>query len=799
MKRLFIVEDEAIIAMDLAEQLEEFGFDVVGVAHDGESALEQLQDLDPDLILMDIILGSGIDGIETAEQVLKTRSIPIIFLTAFSDPGTVMRAAKVAPYGYITKPYNAQSLRASIEVALTKHQLEYKLLYKERWFSNILHAVHDGIIAVGIDGLIHFANQEACRLLEVGSVAELMKKDISQLIHLYDHYGSLVTTSPVASAMQRNAVMPIIFNGSIKNITTGHRIFIDYSAAPVRGHSNRVIGGLFVLRDASHRLQIESEIRKSDGRFQAAFNNSSVGVALVSLNGELIEFNSAFKELFELPEAANIHISEVMNLSYNDRTKIQDGHLSLLSGQSANFQQELKPESNEGRWMMINITLLHDKESNPSYYFYQIYDQTDRKRAEQKLFHLANYDALTGLMNISQIRDEINHLIEVNEYEQSGIAIITLDIDSFDRINDEYGVAVGDRVLSEVATRLSDIGHYNLAVGRLSGDRFALIISALESVNQAMFITNRALDEIKEPYFHGSEEILMTACAGIAIAPNDGANADELLNASASALRLAKINGNSQIHFYNHSLAENVKGRINNEIRIASALSESKLVCEFLQAESIHTGSPQSVIKVLVYWPERDYYLTPESFFNIADYSGLSRNLLVAVIHKVCESLLRLPADEKPHVIIPFYPTILQSGDLIKSIAAHIKSCGLDPSRFVFGLTGRLMKEGLSSSAKINEIRDEGFRFCLNLLNGHNASVDLLYNFSPQYCELSCEEHLSNSPYIGATLAMTTALNIPIILSSESQHSLSEAAKDQVSYCLPDASKAICQGTIDSI
>ncbi|MFG1491358.1 response regulator, partial [Oceanospirillum sp. HFRX-1_2] len=178
MKRLFIVEDEAIIAMDLAEQLEEFGFDVVGIAHDGESAIQQLQNLNPDLILMDIVLGNGIDGIETAEEVLKTRSIPIIFLTAFSDLSTVARAAKVAPYGYITKPYNTQSLRASIEVALTKHQLEFKLLYKERWFSNILHAVHDGIVAVGIDGLIHFANQEACRLLEVNSVDELIKKDI---------------------------------------------------------------------------------------------------------------------------------------------------------------------------------------------------------------------------------------------------------------------------------------------------------------------------------------------------------------------------------------------------------------------------------------------------------------------------------------------------------------------------------------------------------------------------------------------------------------------------------------------
>ncbi|MFG1489682.1 diguanylate cyclase, partial [Oceanospirillum sp. HFRX-1_2] len=610
-----------------------------------------------------------------------------------------------------------------------------------------------------------------------------------------------VDTSPVASAMQRNAVMPIVFNGSIKNISTGHRIFIDYSAAPVRGHSNRVIGGLFALRDASHRLQIESEIKKSDGRFQTAFNNSSVGVALVSLNGEIIESNSAFKELFTLPDTGQTPISEAMNLSFNDRTKIQDGHLTLLSGQSANYQHELKPNLIDGgRWLTVNITLLHDRASHPSYYFYQIYDQTDRKHAEQKLFHLTNYDTLTGLMNLPQIRDEISHLIEVNEYEQNGIAVVTLDLDSFDGINDTYGVTVGDNILAEIATRLSDIGHYNLAVGRLSGDRFALIIHSLESVNQAMFITNRALEEIKEPYFIDGEEILMTACAGIAVAPDDGVTADDLLNASTSALQLAKINGKNQIHFYNQSVAENVKGRINNEIRIAGALSDGKLSCEFLAAKNLHSDVKESVVKVLVRWKEQDCYLTPKSFFNIANYSGLSHNLFLAVIDKVSDSLARLPAYERPVVIVPFYPPILQSVDLIQSLVARVARYGLEPNGFVFSLPGRLMKDGLSAVTKIKEIKDVGFRLCLNLSKGQSTSVDLLYNFSPEFCELSFDqEHQNEGPYIDATLGMTSALKIPVILNATTACSGSPPFMQQVSYLLPEKNLAVDQGEIVSI
>lgn len=800
MKRLFIVEDEAIIAMDLAEQLEEFGFDVVGVAHDGESAIEQLQDLDPELILMDIVLGNGIDGIETAEKILKTRSIPVIFLTAFSDSSTVERAARIAPYGYITKPYNAQALRASIEIALTKHQLEHKLLYKERWFSHILHAVHDGIIAVGIDGRIHFANNEACRLLELSHVDELIGKDVSELMQLYDHNGTALASSPVASAMQRNAVMPIVFNGSVKNINTGHRVFIDYSAAPVRGPSNRVIGGLLALRDASHRLKIETEIRKSDGRFQAAFNNSSVGVCLVTLNGGLIEHNAAFAEQFELPDYTDINITEAMGLSYNDRTKILEGHLALLSGQLASFQHEIKLQLIEGktdRWLMINISLLHDKESNPSYYFYQIYDLTDRKRAEQKLHHLANYDALTGLMNLPQILEEINHLLEINEFDQNEVAVITLDIDDFDGINDQFGVATGDEILSELATRLNDIGHYNLSVGRIGGDRFVLFMHALESVNQAMFTTNRALDEIKEPYFVGSEEILLTACAGIAIGPNDGITAETLLNASASALQLAKVNGRGQIHFYNEDVAENVKGRINNEIRISQALSKGELACQFLELNPVNTHLSQAVIKVLVYWEERDYFLEPESFFNIANYSGLSRNLFMSVIQKVCKELRETPKDQQPIVIIPFYPAILQSAELVKNVSVYIKNCGLNPNHFVFGLTGRLMKDGKAASAKINEVKQEGFKLCLNLFSGQSASVDLLYNYDPEFCELTLNDESPSDPsYLQATLAMTKALDIPVILADETGKNLKPGIKELVSYIHPERFKAIDKGAM---
>lgn len=786
MTRLFIVEDEAIIAMDLAEQLEEYGYEIVGVAHDGESALEQLSDVDPHLILMDIVLGNGQDGIQTAEKVLQSRSIPIIFLTAFSDPETVSRAAKVAPYGYVTKPYNAQSLQASIEIALTKHQLEHKLLYKERWFSNVLHAVHDGILAVGIDGLIHFANAEACRILNVSRPEELMKHELLEVVELFDNNGDPQKNSPVASAMQRNAVQPITFNGSVKNRKTGQRIFVDYTAAPVRGPSNAVIGGLFAFRDASQRLQIESEVRKSDGRFQTAFNNSSVGVGLVSLGGTLIECNPALSRLFNLPEPKDLDIIDSVITSYEDRAAIRHGQLSLLSGQQPSFQFEVTLSNPTTIWLMLNITLLHDTDGNPSYYFYQIYDQTDRKQAEQKLYHLANYDSLTGLMNLHQLKGEIDHLIEISEFETSSVAVMTLDIDRFDAVNDKYGLAIADKILAEIATRLVDIGLYNVTVGRAGGDRFVLVMHSIESINQAMFVATKALDEIREPYYYESDEILLTACAGIALGPDDGINSERLLNASSEALYLAKLNGRNQVSFFNDEITSGIKGRINNEIKLSRALDNDELSFQYLEAMPTAESDPHSLLKMLLYWPEKEIYIYPESFYDIANHSGITRKLMTATLHQCCGMLSRNDQHMPQGVLIPYYPAIIESDDFLESLADLVRGYNLKPELFIFSFTSRLINDGKSTLSKVDKLKQHGFRLCLNIYTGQSASVDLLYNYSPAYCEFTLSDNeRTDEAYLKAVIGMTEALKIPVILSSEKERGISPDVMKAVAFNIP--------------
>lgn len=122
--KILIVEDEAIVALDIARRLEKMDYEVIGRLASGEEALELIAKQPPDLVLMDINLQGEMDGIDTATTIYKTYNIPVIYLTAYAGKSTLERAKQSKPYGYILKPFKEKELHATIEVALSRHQIE---------------------------------------------------------------------------------------------------------------------------------------------------------------------------------------------------------------------------------------------------------------------------------------------------------------------------------------------------------------------------------------------------------------------------------------------------------------------------------------------------------------------------------------------------------------------------------------------------------------------------------------------------------------------------------------------------
>jgi len=129
--RILVVEDEAIIAMDIANTLRNLGYEVTDTVPSGEQAIASVKENKPDMILMDIVLKGEMDGIQTAEQIRAQYSIPVIFLTAYADEKTLERAKKTGPFGYIMKPFEERDIRVAVEIGLYKAKAEFALRESE--------------------------------------------------------------------------------------------------------------------------------------------------------------------------------------------------------------------------------------------------------------------------------------------------------------------------------------------------------------------------------------------------------------------------------------------------------------------------------------------------------------------------------------------------------------------------------------------------------------------------------------------------------------------------------------------
>ncbi|NBB72882.1 MAG: response regulator [Bacteroidetes bacterium] len=169
--RILVVEDEVIVAMEIEDRLRNLGYEVLDAVTTGEAALDRADALQPDLVLMDIMLDGALDGIETAERLHETMRVPVIFLTAYSDDATLERAKATTPFGYIVKPFEERELYASIEVALRTHAMQQRIEAQRDDLLHILNGLRQGTAMTDANGRLTFLSDTARRLMDAGDEA----------------------------------------------------------------------------------------------------------------------------------------------------------------------------------------------------------------------------------------------------------------------------------------------------------------------------------------------------------------------------------------------------------------------------------------------------------------------------------------------------------------------------------------------------------------------------------------------------------------------------------------------------
>jgi diguanylate cyclase (GGDEF)-like protein/PAS domain S-box-containing protein len=248
--RILIVEDEGVIALELQDRLTGMGYEVVGPVTSGQEAIDHARKLQPDVVIMDIILAGKMDGIEASEIIKKSLDIPVIFLTAHADERTLRRAKATQPFGYILKPFNVRELQVSIEMALYKHQKEKTAREREEWLSATLTSIGDAVITVDVRSHVTFMNAAAQKLTG-WNVRDVMGRKAGDIWSIIQDDG-LMDGRFIPSGSVRE---DLLINKQ------GKEIPVDYNAAPIKSYKGDVTGMVFVLRDISERKAAEERIK----------------------------------------------------------------------------------------------------------------------------------------------------------------------------------------------------------------------------------------------------------------------------------------------------------------------------------------------------------------------------------------------------------------------------------------------------------------------------------------------------------------------------------------------------------
>lgn len=717
-----------------------------------------------DTILLDLGLPDS-RGFDTFKAVNNIKPyIPIIILTGLQDEELAIKAVKAGAQDYLVKgEINGALLSRAISYGIERKRAEKNL--KE--FADILEHADEAIYTRQFDGVILSWNKGAEKILGYAA-SEIIGKNNEILCPT-----NLLKDELEKIDNQLRQGVKIIDYETIRKRKDGTDVNVSLTMSPLRDAAKNIIGVIVIGRDITQQKRSEQilaiEYRVSLSLVESATLEHAAFSVLKTM-AEILEWQVGELWAVDLKNnrlqcVSTWHASEkyraFVDVSRQSIQSLDEGIPGYIwQTHNAYWAPELKSDTHINREQLVKDTGFEScigfpivfgeevlgiiiffsaktspKDVNLLSRFYAIGEQLGgfikRKRLEGDLNYLSQHDVLTGLLNKTLLEKSFSELLTKAKIKKEFVAFLFIDLDNFKKINETAGHVAGDMVLVDVVSRLRATVRQDDLMGRISGDKFILILPGLKKIIDINSFYQKILEVIAKPYKIENQTFFLTASIGISIFPDDGDDFQTLLKNADIALYFAKKNGGNNAQFCNADFETHVKRKVNLEKEMVDAFKKNEFLMYYQPIIDAKTKKIIS-LEALVRWqhPTKGLVL-PNDFIPLAEETHLIIPLGDWILKTALNQMKQFQSIDKNIVLtINLSPMQLLDPYFLKKLNAVIQDLNVTRENIEFEITESVLMEVVVKNIDVlNAIKETGAKISIDDFGTGYASFSYLQHF----------------------------------------------------------------------
>lgn len=567
------------------------------------------------------------------------------------------------------------------------------------------------------------------------------------------------------------------------------------------------VGYAKITRDITDQRASQDRIEQVSRNLDLALQSMIQGICLFDREEKLVLSNHRYSEIFGFDPAfvrPGVSYRELVNVGY--QTAIPDtAEAERRAKEHYNKSMEAIRSSQRSLIHRIagdRVVLANFNELSDGGWVATFEDITERMQSEERIAFLAKNDSLTKLPNRPAFTDYASHEIAFAEHSGGKVALFGLDLNKFKLINDQLGHGVGDRVLQELASRMSSILQPNEVIARFGGDEFAAV-KRYEKIDEITDFVARLTTELSRPIVVDDHHLSCGASIGVALYPENGTSLETLLANADLAMYRAKQSIGQDVCYYDREMDDAARSRARMARDLWSAIEENQFSVHYQVQKSVATGVVTGY-EALLRWthPQRGK-VSPVEFIPVAEECGAIISIGEWVLTEACREAVTWPNGQK--VAVNLSPVQFAHTDILALVQKVLRETGLHPSRLELEITeSSIIVDKDRAMAALSSLKAIGVAIAIDDFGTGYSSLDTLRSFPFDKIKLDrsfvaeLQSNEESKAMIRAVLALGSGLGIRVLAEGvETDEQLSilkdEGCEEVQGYLLGKPSPVVVQ------